>query len=382
MHLARHDELVEAISWAAVPWRRVVMLGVLVVVLAAELTSDGTLLHGAGPVALPATAVVAVTSIVLLLDRQAAVVPWPAYLALFLLLVAGSAVLEAVESTEIGFIGGFVASSVAAGRGSRRTGLVLASATVATLATVNLVGAHRSPTTTLLSVLATLAFFFGGVAVRELQERKVEAERLLDELRRTRDAQAQAAAMAERQRLAREMHDVLAHSLSGLALHLEGARMLARHDGANPRLAEAIERAHHLAQAGLAEARQAVGMLRGADLPGIATLVRDFGPTATFTELGTPSEVDSGTQLTLYRVAQEALTNIRKHAAPTAVSVVLAHEPDGVRLTVEDSGGTAPAEPGDGYGLTGMRERAELIGGTLTAVPTDSGFKVELRVPA
>jgi signal transduction histidine kinase len=370
--------VVEAISWASVPWRRVVMLAVLLVVLSAELVG-GSGPHGLG---LAATAAVAVTSIALLLDRRSSVLPMPAFLALFALLVAGSAVLEAVVSTEIGFIGGFVASSVAAGRGSRRTGLVLASATVAVLAAVNLASGHRSPITTLLSVLATLAFFFGGTAVRQLHDQKVEAERLLDELRRTRDAQARTAAMAERQRLAREMHDVLAHSLSGLTLHLEGARMLARHDGANPPLAEAIDRAHHLAQAGLAEARQAVGMLRGADLPGIESLVRDFGPVATFTETGAPSEVDSRTQLTLYRVAQEALTNIRKHASPARVSVVLSHEPDGVRLTVADGGGTPPTDLGDGYGLTGMRERAELIDGTLTAEATEDGFEVELWVPA
>jgi signal transduction histidine kinase len=361
-----------------VPWRRIVMLAVLVIVLASELVGAGA----PNPLAVASTVVVAVTSILLLLDRRTSKVPMTVFLALFALLLAGSAVLEAVASTEIGFVGGFVAASLAAGRGSRRTGLVLASVTVVVLAAANLVSEHWSPTTTLLSVLATLAFFFGGIAVRQLHERTVEAERLLEELRRTREAQARAAAMAERQRLAREMHDVLAHSLSGLTLHLEGARMLARHDGANPRLAEAIDRAHHLAQAGLAEARQAVGMLRGADLPGIATLVGDFGPVARFTETGKPSEVDSRTQLTLFRVAQEALTNIRKHASPSWVSVVLSHEPDGVRLTVTDGGGTPPADLGDGYGLTGMRERAELLGGRLSAAPTRDGFRVELWLPA
>ena len=353
------------------------MLAVLVAVLTGELAT-GT----AAVPALPATAVVAGTSIVLLLDRRISIVPLPLFLTLFALLVAGSAVLEAVENTEIGFIGGFVASSVAAGRGSRRAGLVLVAVTVTALAGANLLSAHRSVPTTLLSVLATLAFYFGGMAVRQLHERTQEAERLLDELHRTRDAQTRAAAMAERQRLAREMHDVLAHSLSGLTLHLEGARLLARHDGANPRLAEAIERAHHLAQTGMTEARQAVGMLRGEDLPGLGSLVADFGPPATFAEHGQPSELDSSVQLTLYRVTQEALTNIRKHASPLVVSVVLRHEPDGVRLTIEDSEDACRGELGDGYGLTGMRERAELLGGTLTAEPTGSGFRVELWVPA
>jgi signal transduction histidine kinase len=83
----------------------------------------------------------------------------------------------------------------------------------------------------------------------------------------------------------------------------------------------------------------------------------------------------------LLRVAQEALTNVRRHAAAQRVELALDHSPDGARLTVQDVG--APAAPaGAGYGLTGMRERAELLGGRLTATATDRGFRVELWVPA
>jgi signal transduction histidine kinase len=89
--------------------------------------------------------------------------------------------------------------------------------------------------------------------------------------------------------------------------------------------------------------------------------------------------------LTLYRVAQEALTNIRKHARPERVEVHLAYEAAGMRLTVEDFGTSSDRSPpvdGTGYGLTGMRERAELLGGRLSAGPTELGFRVELWVPA
>ena len=95
----------------------------------------------------------------------------------------------------------------------------------------------------------------------------------------TRDAELRAAALAERQRLAREMHDVLAHSLSGLVVQLEGARLLALSDPTDGRLAATIDRAHQLARSGLDEARQAIGMLRDDELPGpdkLAALARSF----------------------------------------------------------------------------------------------------------
>jgi signal transduction histidine kinase len=101
----------------------------------------------------------------------------------------------------------------------------------------------------------------------------------------------------------------------------------------------------------------------------------------------TGEERDLGTdgRLTLYRVAQEALTNIRKHAQAGRVEICLSYEASGIRLAIEDydrRGEVPAANDGTGYGLTGMKERAELIGGTLTAEPTDGGFRVELWVPS
>ena len=102
---------------------------------------------------------------------------------------------------------------------------------------------------------------------------------------------------------------------------------------------------------------------------------------------GAERELGSEARLTVYRVAQEALTNVRKHAGAERVELQLRYEPEGVRLAVEDfaSERAAPAEAdgnGSGYGLTGMRERAELLGGTLAAAPTETGFRAELWVPA
>ena len=100
---------------------------------------------------------------------------------------------------------------------------------------------------------------------------------------------------------------------------------------------------------------------------------------------GEERELSADCQLTLYRVAQEALTNIRKHAYPDRVEVRLSYEPDGTRLVVTDHSSTSRRRPpgeGTGYGLTGMRERAESVGGNLIAGPTGDGFRVELRAPS
>jgi signal transduction histidine kinase len=182
-------------------------------------------------------------------------------------------------------------------------------------------------------------------------------------------------------------------------LQLEGARMLAAQPDSNGQLPDALDRAHHLARDGLEEARRAIGALRDEDLPGaerLGQLATDFGRDSrieTTLELsGTPRRLDPQSSLTLFRVAQEALTNVRKHAEPVRVELRLAYEPDGTRLVVADhAAGDRPVRAaaetlagaeGHGYGLTGMRERAELLGGRLQAAPTRDGFRVELWIPA
>jgi signal transduction histidine kinase len=249
------------------------------------------------------------------------------------------------------------------------------------------------------AALTVLAALYGLLLLAfRLNEVNKEAEQLLAELRRSQEAQARAASLSERQRLAREMHDVLAHSLSGLLLQLEGARMLAVDNPRDPRLPQIIERAHHLGRSGLAEARQAIGALRGDELPGPERLAglaeefeRDRAVPCRFTVSGHAHELGSEAQVALYRVAQEALTNIAKHAAPDRVELHLSYEPENTRLVVEDFASDSPTSPPtgrtgrasdtDGYGLAGMRERAELLGGRLATTTTDSGFRVELGLP-
>ena len=134
-------------------------------------------------------------------------------------------------------------------------------------------------------------------------------------------------------------------------------------------------------------------MLRDDELPGperLASLAAQFqevsGVPCQFTVSGQAYELPSEARLAVYRVAQEALTNITKHACPERVEMHLGYEPRRTRLTVENfamnSEPPRAAGDGPGYGLTGMRERAELLGGELTTAMTRGGFRVELRVPA
>jgi signal transduction histidine kinase len=314
-------------------------------------------------------------------------------LAVLLLAVAGAATLIGWQGNGAAFLGVFPAVCMAALVLPARLSALVAAAAAVAVSLAWLANGRASIVGIMLNDFAILAFFLLSLFARRLRESNQRAELLLAELEQTRAAQEQAAALAERQRLAREMHDVLAHSLSGLVLNLEGARLLASRTSTDPQVGDAIGRAHRLAKTGLEEARRAIGMLHGDALPGperLADLAAEFsadtGVACEVTVTG-DSGRDVGTdgRLTLYRVTQEALTNIRKHASADRVEIRLVYEPSGTRLTIEDvdrcHDRQAPAD-GTGYGLTGMKERAELLGGTLTAGPTSSGFLVELWMPA
>ncbi|MFI5336255.1 MAG: sensor histidine kinase, partial [Opitutales bacterium] len=309
------------------------------------------------------------------------------------MLLASSAALVRLRPDGPGLAGLMAGLVLLAPRVPDRFPIALSIAGIACLAAVAVAVSHDSPASALLGGIAIVGFPGMTLLARRLGQANHQAERLLIELEGTRAAQAQAAGLAERQRLAREMHDVLAHSLSGLMLQLEGARMLAAEDPSDPRLPGIIERAHHLGKSGLEEARRAIGMLRDDELPGperLASLAAEFhevtGVPCQFTVSGQAYELPSEARLAVYRVAQEALTNITKHACPERVEMHLGYEPRRTRLTVENF--AMNKEPpraaghGPGYGLTGMRERAELLGGELTTAMTRGGFRVELRVPA
>jgi signal transduction histidine kinase len=299
---------------------------------------------------------------------------------------AGASILALVQSHGIWLAGPYFVAIMAATRLSRRTGAIMLVIGIAPFTIGALVSGDVG--TAISASVGVVPWYLILRLMRLLGERN----RALD---LSHAAEAEAAVVAERGRLAREMHDVLAHSLSALALQLESTRLLARDRGADPEVARAIDQAHGLAASGLEDARRAIAAARGDELPGperLEALAGAFGdhsglPVAIEVR-GVPRELEPDARLAVYRTAQEALTNVRRHAAAERVSVSLDYQPHSTVLVVEDQGppgtpaATAPAAADHGYGLTGMRERAELLGGELLAAPTGDGFRVELRLPA
>lgn len=189
-----------------------------------------------------------------------------------------------------------------------------------------------------------------------------------------------ALALVERGRIAREIHDVLGHSLSGIALQLDMADAL-RESGRADQADAAVRKARALAVDSMAETRRAVHALRQGALP-LGESLRALAADVTIS--GSARHIGTEAAHTVLRTAQEAVTNAAKHAPGAAVSVRLACRADGVRLTVHN--GPTAEERGDlatgtGLGLVGMRERAALHGGTLEAGPDGAGWTVELELP-
>ena len=236
----------------------------------------------------------------------------------------------------------------------------------------------------LVTSLIVIGLALAGYTLRLDADARGNAQRLLDQERAARAAEAETAALAERARIAREIHDVLAHSLSAQLVHLEAARLLIEGDATRDQILERVVAARSMAREGLAETRQALSALRGEMTP-VEDFLRElvFSDKASVSVTGARRALPAEASQAVRRVAQEALTNVRKHAPGATVFVRLAYGEGEVTLDVKDSGGPPGelAASGAGYGLLGMRERAELLGGSLTAGPGEEGFIVTLKVP-
>ncbi|WP_418959545.1 sensor histidine kinase [Streptomyces tritici] len=246
------------------------------------------------------------------------------------------------------------------------------------------------------AAVTTAAVLLTGYSLRLDAQARGAGFRLLAQERAARDAEAASAALAERARIAREIHDVLAHSLSAQLVHLEAAR-LQIDAGAEPEeIRRRVVAARSMAREGLAETRQALSALRG-DLAPVEDYLRELAREdgAEVRVSGEPRPLPAEASQAVRRVAQEALTNVRKHAPGARTRLLLAYRSGEIALEIRDSGapaaaraaagpsgGSGLAASGSGYGLLGMRERAELLGGTLEAAPEGDGFAVRLRVPA
>lgn len=253
---------------------------------------------------------------------------------------------------------------------------------------------------TVMMISGSLAGLLAGVGAWFISDSSVghatlQAERdrvvaLLAEVEASRAARQEAAALEERGRIAREMHDVLAHSLAGLSMQLQAVRAIARRDGAPATLTEPLDRAAELARGGVQEARAAVGALRAAPLRGmddLSGLIRGFPGEARLRISGRAGQLAPEAGHAVYRAVQEALTNAARYATGSAIEVDTVWEDCEVRVVVRDHGLPASHVPsgvkGSGTGLHGMAERIEAVGGSLTAgpAPGGAGWRIALRVP-
>jgi signal transduction histidine kinase len=233
-----------------------------------------------------------------------------------------------------------------------------------------------------------------GVSLRHRRNSLTALTQRAEQLERERDQQAAIAAAAERTRIAREMHDVVAHSLSVMVTLSQGAVLK---QAAEPeRARQAMRQVSATGHQALDEMRRLLGVLRTEDatdcrqpLPGMAQLdelfdqVRATGLAAELVVTGTPSALPPGAELTVYRIVQEALTNALKHASnPSRISVTIGYQPGSVTVEVHDDGSGRPEPRAPGHGLTGMRERAAVYGGTVNAGPApDGGWRLRARLP-
>ncbi|EGE43712.1 sensor histidine kinase [Streptomyces griseus] len=257
-----------------------------------------------------------------------------------------------------------------------------------------------------VTIIMTVPFVLAWVLGDSLRTRRAYFDQLEERaarLEREREAQSKVAVAAERARIARELHDVVAHNVSVMVVQADGAAYVM--DAAPDQAKQALETISSTGRQALAEMRRLLGVLRTGDAPesgeyvpqpdveqieDLVAQVRQTGLTVDFKVEGTPRPLPSGVELTAYRVVQEALTNTRKHGGPDAgASVRLVYFDDGLGLLIEDDGRGAAHElyedggaDGAGHGMIGMRERVGMVGGTLDAGPRPGGgFRISALLP-
>ena len=233
-----------------------------------------------------------------------------------------------------------------------------------------------------------------GRALGNRRALTVELHRKAAQLEREREDRARQAAAAERIRIARELHDVVAHSVSVMVIQTQAARRVAPIDREGAR--EALGVVEAAGREALAEMRRMVGVLRRGDttlsasaepglgdVPALVDRARAAGLPVELHIEGEPHQLPPGLDVAAYRVVQEALTNVVKHAGAARARVTVAYSPDQLRLEITDSGrgSGGTAINGGGHGLVGMRERVGLYGGELTAGRQGGGFAVRARIP-
>jgi len=292
---------------------------------------------------------------------------------------------------------GCVVTAAAGVNLATETSLAITAGTVAAFLATGL--ATGVPPETLVGYpFAWIGLWAFGLTRHAYLLRAQEAERRLAETRRAREAETHAAALAERARIAREIHDVLSHALAAVSVNLQAAEglldALPDESAELGRAIECIGRASVLTREGMAEARRAIQALRDDAQPladQLSALAKEWEADSSvpvdFSVSGSPRPLGAEAGLAAYRTAQEALTNARKHAPGQPVRLGLEFGESEIAVRVANplppvSDGGATPEAGTGYGLAGLRERAALGDGTLMAGPDDGEWRVCLRIPA
>jgi signal transduction histidine kinase len=237
--------------------------------------------------------------------------------------------------------------------------------------------------------------YAAGLTLRLRREREVVLKARNDALLAEQEEVARRAVTEERSRIARELHDVVSHAISVTVLQARGARwQLGRCEDDVRRALDAIEQTN---RAALGDMRRLLAVLRDTDsdpatpqqpqpsLQHLDALVREVSASGVPVSVeldGAPLSVPPGVDLSAYRIIQEALTNVLKHAGPAHATVRLAYGSDALVVSIHDDGSKAAVASGSGHGLIGIRERVAVVGGELTAGPgADGGFEVRARLP-
>ena len=299
------------------------------------------------------------------------------------LVVAGVAVIASGYGSNVGWFAACISAAWMALLAPRRIATIYWASLIVLFA-AEFIGYEHDPGFFAWMGGVTLSFASQLVLRRQLW--------LLGELRKAQAGLAERATLAERNRIARELHDVIAHSLTISLMHVSGARVALAHA---PQDADrALAEAERLTRESLAEIRATVGLLRDAEdrqhrplpdagaLPDLVDRLRTAGVDVRYSTEGDSTRLGRAAGLTLYRIAQEALTNAVKHAPGAPVTIALRVNPHSARLSIDSAGPPKVGGKSDqGVGIASMRERAEAVGGVVTAGPGGSGWLVAAELP-
>jgi signal transduction histidine kinase len=289
-----------------------------------------------------------------------------------------------------------IIAAYSAGAHARQRHAVAALAVLLVANLVDAVGApgNRAGDLALGVVVFSLVPWLVGQALRRERQRTATMQELATQLEAEREARARDAVAAERGRIARELHDIVAHAISVIAVQADAASKLLRHDPA--RAEEPLATVQATARSALAEMRQLVGLLREADSleaprepqPGISELgrlvedARQSGLPVALRIDGVTRSLPPSVDLAAYRIVQEALTNVRKHAGAAEAQVHIRYDTDVVDIRISDNGRGEESTRNGGHGLIGIRERVNLLGGLVETGPSiDGGFALHARLP-